>query len=515
MLDSLLKKGYFPQEIPKLFTTESFANYIKETKNNLPAVYTERKAKWTQQVDHNLLKVGGSRRRISVPNPISFYRLSKAFVSNKDSLYTQWDKSEFSKTKPHSIVGAHRAILTPHSDRSLSRITARTGARYILKADISQFYPSLYTHAIPWAIHGKNVAKRDHSPHLFGNVLDKELQASNYGQTKGIAIGPDTSLGIAELMMSEVDRKFKERTNVLAGTRFIDDMEFTFATFQEAENGLAVLESLLFDFELQLNLNKTEIVDLPDNIESPYVSILRRLIPESQTNSRAQWIDYFNQSFELTKKYKKDGVLRYAIAACKYSVIEDRNWDIVQQLLWQAVTYDPGIIKNVIDILLYNVKDEFGLREIDKCLAGDILNCIIVQSCNSGHHSEIFWALLSLILLNVDIPATSVKKLIQIDDDFVALLTMTAKHNGLIEQDIESDLWKSWIFESSFYSEHWLFVYECYYHGWYSDEIDVAEIDGIEECKCMRESGVTFINSDFIPSYKPNQDYGERPFIYG
>ena len=514
MLDSLLRKGYFPQEIPKLFTTEVFADYIKNRNNNLPNIYTANKAKWAQQVDHNLLKVGGSRRRISVPNPINFYRLSNAFVNNKGSLYSQWDKSKFSKTKPHSIIGAHRAILTPHSDRSLARITARTGARYILKADISQFYPSLYTHAVPWAIHGKNVAKRNHSSELFGNVLDKELQASNFGQTKGIAIGPDTSLGIAELLLSEVDLKFKERTNVLAGTRFIDDMEFTFKTFQEAENGLAVLESLLFDFELQLNLNKTEIVDLPDNIESPYVSILRRLIPESKTNSRAQWIDYFNQSFELTKKYKKDGVLRYAIAACKYSVIEDRNWDIVQQLLWQAVTYDPGIIKNVIDILLYNIKDDFGLREIDKRLAGEVLNSIIVQSSNSGHHSEIFWALLSLILLKIDIPTTSIEKIIEIDDDFVALLTMTAKKNGLIEQDIESELWKSWIFKDSFYSEHWLFVYECYFNGWYSDKINQAEIGNIEECNLMREYGVTFIDSEFIPSYRPNQDYGELPFIY-
>ena len=32
------------------------------------------------------------------------------------------------------------------------------GARYILKTDISQFYPSVYTHSIPWALHGKAIA---------------------------------------------------------------------------------------------------------------------------------------------------------------------------------------------------------------------------------------------------------------------------------------------------------------------------------------------------------------------
>lgn len=94
----------------------------------------------------------------------------------------------------------------------------RVGSRYLLKADISQFYPSIYTHTIPWALHSKATAKAgQRDVELAGNVLDKELQACQHGQTKGIAIGPDTSLGIAELLLSPIDHRMNEECDIVAG----------------------------------------------------------------------------------------------------------------------------------------------------------------------------------------------------------------------------------------------------------------------------------------------------------
>jgi hypothetical protein len=37
--------------------------------------------------------------------------------------------------------------------------TATGSGSFVLISDVSQFYPTLYTHAIPWALHGKAYAK--------------------------------------------------------------------------------------------------------------------------------------------------------------------------------------------------------------------------------------------------------------------------------------------------------------------------------------------------------------------
>ncbi len=505
MLNKLLRKGYLPQEIPALFTSKIFADFIDNTQP-LPAKFSDNKAKWTQQVDHNLLRVGGARRRLGVPNPVNFYRIAKVFEDNKADLELAWNESDMSCTKPNTTQSAYRAISPENSIRSEARTKCRSGARYMLKADIAQFYPSLYTHSIPWRLHTKAVAKQNRSHNLFGNKLDAELQASNFGQTKGIAIGPDTSLGIAELMLSKIDAELKANSNMISGCRFIDDMEFSFASYQDAQHALATLETLLLEYDLQLNLNKTEIIALPDTIESKYVSELRNMIPESNTKSKTQWIDYFNKAFELQKEYPKDGVIRYAVAACRNCVLDDRNWDIAQHLLWQSAMSDPGVIKYVIDILLFNITPALGLKQIDLNLAARVLNDIIVQSSNASHHSEVFWALLSFTLLGINVPQSSIDCIFQTNDDFVAILACLAQELELIDPALESDLWKSWIVQDAFYSEHWLFVYEAYFNGWYTTEVNNSSIDTIGECNVMKNSQVTFIDRTYLSDYKPQQE---------
>ncbi len=74
MLKALLAYGYLPRELPPLFGSESFAALGKIT-TGMPARMTNEKADWTQSIYHNLARVGGLRRRLTVPNPINFYTL--------------------------------------------------------------------------------------------------------------------------------------------------------------------------------------------------------------------------------------------------------------------------------------------------------------------------------------------------------------------------------------------------------------------------------------------------------
>ena len=78
MLNALLRCGYFPAELPSLFSTDSLATAINKAKRGLPECMTNAKAGWTQPTHHNLARVGGLRRRLSVPNPVNYFRVAKA-----------------------------------------------------------------------------------------------------------------------------------------------------------------------------------------------------------------------------------------------------------------------------------------------------------------------------------------------------------------------------------------------------------------------------------------------------
>lgn len=83
---------------------------------------------------------------------------------------------------------------------------------HIVKADIKNFYPSVYTHSLAWAIHGKRTirhggkGKNRRDVKFVGNRLDKLFQMANDGCTNGLPIGPAVSDIVSEIVASAVDR---------------------------------------------------------------------------------------------------------------------------------------------------------------------------------------------------------------------------------------------------------------------------------------------------------------------
>ncbi len=502
MLDSLLRRGHFPSELPLLFSTEALATAVKGAQQNLPACMTKNKATWTQPTNHNLARVGGLRRRLSVPNPVNFYRLARVFDINQVALAAKWAESPFAHTTPSLTNAGSRAISPKNPDRATSRAIARVGTRYLLKADISQFYPSIYTHTVPWALHTKATAKAgQHDMALAGNVLDKELQACQHGQTKGIAIGPDTSLGIAELLLSPIDRRMNEECDIKGGVRFIDDMEFSFARLADAEKALATLEALLHEYELQLNGSKTKIIELPDSIDSLHATGLRPYIPKDGTNSHTQWTDYFNRAFELAKGHPAEGVLRYAVAALQSVKISGKTWQLAQSLLWQCIALDPGCLRFVIEVLWTNTHLGTGLS-LDESMAVDALDSLILSSAPVSHGSEVVWSLWAAMLFNFTLSTTSWDAITKMDDSFVAVAACVSNQRNLLATALASPLWVSWLEEGCFDQGHWLFAYEAYRNGWLENAAATAKLDTVPACRFMKETGVAFFNEEVISNYQ-------------
>jgi len=93
---------------------------------------------------------------------------------------------------------------------------------------------------------------------LLGNLLDLAIRNGQDKQTIGIPIGPDTSLAVAEIILSSIDNKLGSVVTKRE-FRYIDDIGCGFKSISEAEDALANLQRCLGDLQLQLNPKKTKI----------------------------------------------------------------------------------------------------------------------------------------------------------------------------------------------------------------------------------------------------------------
>lgn len=160
---------------------------------------------------------------------------------------------------------------------------------FILKTDIKNFYPSIYTHSLAWALHGKAFIRTGSNRSdytLLGNRLDKLFQCANDGRTNGIPIGPVVSDIAAELVASAVDRRFSDllgdaRKRITA-VRFKDDYRVLVSTRDDARLVIACLQRALSDFNLELNDQKTRIETLPEGLFRPWVSRYHAVHPRKR-----------------------------------------------------------------------------------------------------------------------------------------------------------------------------------------------------------------------------------------
>ena len=168
---------------------------------------------------------------------------------------------------------------------------------HIVKADIKSFYPSLYTHSIPWAIHGKRFIRKPANLHnfkLLGNRLDRLFQNANDGCTNGIPIGPVVSDIAAEIIASAVDVEFtkgvKEANIDCDAVRFKDDYRILAKSESDAKRIIKILQTSLKEYNLELSDEKTNISLLPDGLFREWVSRYHAVHPRKR--GRYSWKDF-------------------------------------------------------------------------------------------------------------------------------------------------------------------------------------------------------------------------------
>ena len=190
--------------------------------------------------------------------------------------------------------------------------------KYILKSDIKNFYPSIYTHSIAWAIHTKKTIRKKGNRNKFndyvGLVLDKLFQYSNDGCTNGIAIGPAISDLIAEVILSAVDTECSKVITAkridFIGVRFKDDYRFLCHSKEEAKLIIKTLQKQMALFNLTLNESKSQAIELPEGLFREWTAEYQTFsLRYRKKISYKRFENSFRGTLKVDKKFEGTGVV--------------------------------------------------------------------------------------------------------------------------------------------------------------------------------------------------------------
>ena len=494
MLKRLLGQGYLPHEIPQPFTSSSFGQVVHANRNRLPGAFSPARITNTKNSvpgEHNLARVGTLRRTLSIVNPVGHYSLCREVCESWDEISQHCANSKLSATRPVYRPKGRRAITgtmgLPH--RTELRVANRARGRYLLVTDIQQFYPSVYTHSIAWALHTKSIAKqkqRDNS--LLGNRLDILQRSSQDRQTMGIPIGPDTSLVLAEILLTAVDCKLADEVNTENGFRIVDDYELVFETYAQAEEALAALQSLLSQFNLRLNERKTFITDLPQSLTRAWTRELRKF---EISGSTADLHEYFDLAFRLAKEYPLDSVLRYALGRIRRETVSAAVWPDYQYLLCQCAVTEPGVLKYFLaELRKYK---NLGM-DLDDTLLTESLEKIILRHGPIGHGSELAWCLWIACALDLPIRDSVQDVVLRSDDPLVPIVALDADARGLFGLGFDTTRWRNKMRTDELWGPNWLLAYEAAIQGWLPSATNRDHIAADAAFEFLRANGVSFYN---------------------
>ena len=326
--DYLPGRSWYRDELPPCFSTALLTPSIADS------LLDDTKPRFSDSISYRITRHANSTRLFAVPHPESYARLCRAIIDSWDEIMGLINENKESRIVPRVSaddklisLGSYDTggdadeaqpgvIIQRHPPSQLraaaERLDLAIGKRYLVSADIAAFFPSVYTHAIPWAVHGKEFAKDENNrgDEHYGNLIDKRSRFMQRGETVGIPVGPGTSHILSELLLHPVDAALRRKGYVFI--RFIDDYRCYCDSKHQADTFIVDLENQLATYSLQLNSSKTRITSLPTTRDDPWVIQLRTQLTEMELSGLSSLGSLFDLAINLQARWRDRNVIKYA-----------------------------------------------------------------------------------------------------------------------------------------------------------------------------------------------------------
>ena len=277
--------NYCSMDLPIYINFKPVLDYVEQNVGNYGLKDILKDAKKMpsdyEGVNHKFLVKKDSKytfRPLQITNPYLYYLLVKE-LTNKANWSTI--KKRFQDFHRNEIEVSSIPYVKSDSDKSHKAasviswwenmeqrsISLSLSFKYMFVTDISNCYPSIYTHTIAWALMNKDEAKRKRDKSgLLGNIIDKYIQGMQYCQTNGLPQGSVLFDFIAEMILGYADMRLATRLDAdnISGykiLRYRDDYRIFSNNREQLERIAFILQEELADLNLQLNAVKTFLTE--------------------------------------------------------------------------------------------------------------------------------------------------------------------------------------------------------------------------------------------------------------
>ncbi len=516
---ALIGRGYFPKELPPPFQTQQFADKLDQIRTawsllvgGLPANQRRNHPEPSRPILFDMARKGHSRRTLSITNPINQFYLAEEISKHWVQISSVIDRSQISLTKC-SFASEGRAIsMPPIGELAEKRIKLYSTKGAILQTDILSFYDSIYTHSIPWALHGKAVAKQNRNtrdPAVFGNRIDQLVRSGRDGQTVGVPVGPDTSRVISELLLAAIEQRFGGdlQRQLLGGYRYIDDFFLCFDSLGETEAALAEIREACLHFDLQLNASKTRTIPALTFLEETWPNEIAALKISSRPGSsqRRSLMRFFANVIAYSTEHPDESIANFAIRKTSKIMVSADNWDIYSAFLMRLCRENGNCVDSVVKVFStyaaigYSIGPEFS----------KFIERMIEDHAPYNHHFEVAWMLWLARSLSIRLSPTASSLVLSIENDVCALLALDLRGRRLLSGGSKLSSWIGTTSTEDLRGNHWLLVYESAQRRSWPVRGAAAAVAGDAFFAAMLAEGVSFFDSraENRPLKLPGIDY--------
>lgn len=489
--------GFFPRELPPVFTSESFGNHVsailsdweqKKVFSTSPVEMRKRNGRKRNRRGAYIYKVpdaeievltkpkrGYERRNIHITHPIPQALLTQELAQNWRTISRWLSRAEFSvdelRWSKQDSRGIREINFRVHQAKKLF---IGSSWDWLVQTDITRFYPSIYTHSIPWAAYGKERVKSNLSQYKgsLADRLDALVRACNRNQTVGIPIGPETSRIIAEVVSARIDYEFSEKLSDVHNDRvdrLQDDWFIGANSLPEAENILSTIIHLYRHYGLEINGVKTSIDRLLHAPANSWILQLSGFLSHNAKSlSGTRLREFLALSLNVQQEFPTEPVINYAMSVIEGNSYTDDDAEALESFLIKASVVSPISMDKICRVL---INLNYDKRRISKRRIGIRFSKLAEQSLENGNTYEALWFLYTLRGLKFPLNSKPISELMEFHSgSAIPLVLLDMKRKGLNVQKLPISKWENMIDE--YRVEHdwvWLLAYEGIRHGWLKD----------------------------------------------
>jgi hypothetical protein len=463
-LRRLLSHGYFAPELPPCFVSEGLAKYRASILAGIDALPNVRGKPAFHRFSSEpswfyFPRFGKDDRKHGVPNPISYLLLARAVADNYVKIRQVAKSSKISASPPIFDWHGLRALIRPSIDlRDDFRVDLSSRRETYVAADIRAFFHSIYTHAIPWALHGKDFAKVHRGTEHYGNLIDLLCRNAQDGQTIGLPVGPDCSRLIAEVIASGIDLELSKSigTSPRDASRYIDDYTISGQGNVSGEGLIAALRQAAAVFELELNNEKSAAFSTSTRTDGGWKHEVRSYVPRDMMDD-SQFQLFLYRVGRICEAHPAINVEKYALQNARAAIIRAEGWKKIQSHLIAAYRRNASLIQLLVEIMILRQAER---GDIHRAPLNEFLAHRLPSLAEKNRTGEIIWLLFLAIRLGILQQASSLVPLFELDNSMIALLVAVCVDRGLVKGKVDFSGWNRTLNSDGLRSGMWLFAYE-------------------------------------------------------